>query len=192
MTALRYCRCMAGTICFLCGLLLIAPSVFPDTGSTGSEYEQKAEFICNFAKFVRWPGDEGEARPLQICILGKDPFGPALRMVADRTVRGRAVSFRVCPDIRGTENCHIVFVSASEKERVTAILTAFRPRPVLTVGDRPGFAVNGGMINLVHTGEQLRFEINTDAALQSGLHISSQLLKLARIVTVPSEKDDSQ
>ncbi|MEZ4525637.1 MAG: YfiR family protein [Desulfobacterales bacterium] len=167
-------------------------SIFPHSESTASEYQQKAEFICDFAKFVRWPQDENRDSPLRICILGKNPFGNALRSLENRSVRGRPVSFRLCPDEQGADDCHIVFVSALEKERLVSVLSRFRSRPVLTVGEFPGFAAEGGIISLIRTGDQIRFEINTEAARRSGLQISSHLLKLARIVTAPSERNNPQ
>ncbi len=40
------------------------------------EYQVKAAFLYNFAKFVEWPAETGGAPgALTICILGRDPFG---------------------------------------------------------------------------------------------------------------------
>jgi hypothetical protein len=55
-------------------------------------------------------------------------------------------------------------------------------RPILVVGESPGFAAEGGMINFVLEGTKLRFEVNPSAATRAGLSISSRLLKLARVV----------
>jgi hypothetical protein len=49
----------------------------------------------------------------------------------------------------------------------------------LLVGDGPGFINGGGMIGLVRFGNQIRFEINARAARQSGVSISSKLMRLA-------------
>ena len=42
-----------------------------------TEYQVKAAFIYNFAKFVEWPGDAftESAAPLRICVLGKTRSG---------------------------------------------------------------------------------------------------------------------
>ena len=54
---------------------------------------------------------------------------------------------------------------------------------VLTVADTPGFAERGVMINFFITREdKVRFEANLEEAENSGLRLSSQLLKLATIV----------
>jgi hypothetical protein len=54
--------------------------------------------------------------------------------------------------------------------------------PIHTVGDVSGFSRNGGMVELFLQDGKVRFEINLAAARQSRLKISSQLLKVARIV----------
>jgi len=52
----------------------------------------------------------------------------------------------------------------------------------LTVGETEGFAVLGGIINLMVEGNKLHFEVNLNAAERAGLKISSKLLSMARIV----------
>lgn len=77
-------------------------------------------------------------------------------------------------------DCHILFVGSSEDKR-------FRSFPkesagVLTVGETPGFASEGGVINFKLEAGRVRFEINATAAERRQFHISSKLLSLAQIV----------
>ena len=53
---------------------------------------------------------------------------------------------------------------------------------MLTVGDAPGFARDGGMLGLVQQGSRIVFDANPTAIRVSGLQVSSKVLKLARIV----------
>src|SRR4051812_10850373 len=50
------------------------------------EYQVKAAFLYNFARFTEWPGGTfaKPKDPLTICVLGQDPFGPDL----EETVKG--------------------------------------------------------------------------------------------------------
>jgi hypothetical protein len=64
-------------------------------------------------------------------------------------------------------------------------IQAVRGLPVLTIGETPGFATSGGMINLVLEDNRVRFEVNVKAAKEADLNISSRLLALARIVPTP-------
>ena len=151
--------------------------------ASADEYEIKAAFIYNFTKFVRWP-DADEGRPVILGILGKDPFGGAI----DRAVSGKHVGTRRIHVVRvakpeDASRCDILFVSASEEPNLKRILQGLGTAPVLTIGDTDGFAERGGMINLVTEGNRVRFEINVEAMERAGLRASSQLLRLATIVT---------
>ncbi len=53
---------------------------------------------------------------------------------------------------------------------------------VLLVGENDGFAERGAHANFYFERNRLRFEINARATRESGLGVSSELLKLARIV----------
>jgi YfiR/HmsC-like len=50
------------------------------------------------------------------------------------------------------------------------------------------FAEQGGLIGLRVEADKVRFDINVDAAQRTGLTMSSQLLKLARVVRSPFGK----
>ena len=61
----------------------------------------------------------------------------------------------------------------------TAYLRAVRGTPTLTVGETPEFRDAGGIVTFVLDRGNVRFEVNTDAATQNQLRISSRLLRLA-------------
>ncbi len=58
-----------------------------------------------------------------------------------------------------------------------------RQQPLLTISDIEGFAGGGGIIGLFLAERRVRFAINVGAARIAGLRISSQLLKLGRLVS---------
>lgn len=153
-------------------------------GPTLGEYQAKAAFLYNFTKFVEWPPQvfATPAAPLQICVLGDDPFGASLDALAERSTQGRALVIRRVATPGQGAACQILFIAASEEARLPQLLAALAARPVLTVADVPGFAEAGGMINLSVDESRVRMEINVEAAQRAGLRISSQVLRLARIV----------
>jgi hypothetical protein len=53
---------------------------------------------------------------------------------------------------------------------------------VLTISDGKGFAEAGGMIELYVEEGRMRFAINMGATERSGLHLSSRLLRLAKVI----------
>lgn len=142
------------------------------------EYKVKASYLYNFLQFVEWPVDAFANNTILLCVFGVDNFGAALRPIAGEIVRGRTIAVRYFQDVKGLENCHMVFVSASESERDSQVLQYLLGRPVLVVGETNGFAERGGTINLIQVADKIRFEINQQAAKRSRLKISAQLLKL--------------
>ena len=148
------------------------------------EYAIKIAFLYNFAKFVDWPPEsfKNEAAPFVLGIVGADPFGPALETLKDKTVKGHKLVIRKFSRQENLENCHILFISGSEKGSLRPILSTLKNHSILTVSDIDRFTSQGGMIGLVTSGNNVGFEINLDTVQQSKLKFSSQLLKLAKIV----------
>jgi hypothetical protein len=148
-----------------------------------TEYEVKAAFLYNFARFVEWPPDRLRAEPFVIAVLGHDPFGPVLdETVSGKMVAGRPIQVKRASRVDEVRDAQIVFVSASENKDLPAILKALDKPGVLTVGDVDGFAERGGAINVTVQSRRVRFEINPTQAEQAHLKMSSQLLKLATLV----------
>jgi hypothetical protein len=157
------------------------------TAQASLEYEVKAAFLYNFAKFVEWPDNAFASAdaPVVFCIVGTNPFDGALeRVINDRTAHGRRILVQETAE--GTPGaCQLVFVSGSEDGRVARVVQttqAAQGAPVLTVGESQAFNDAGGMIRLVVEEGGVRFDINAAIAERAGLKFSSQLLKLARKV----------
>jgi len=156
--------------------------------SDSSEYLIKAGFIYNFAKLVEWPtiSFAQPDSPIVIGILGEDPFGATLdKIVADKKINGRGLAVKRLKwsrDLKDLKDCNILFVSTSEKEHIESVIDAMKGLPILTIGDAPGFAKRGGVMNFVLEDNKVRFEVNVEAAKHADLTISSRLLTLAKIV----------
>lgn len=145
-----------------------------------TEYEIKAAFIYNFAKFVDWP--PSLSPEISLCILGKDYFAGAFEEIQGKPVGGKKFTARRIAAPGEAKSCAILFISSSEKENLDRILGAVKGFNLLTVGDTEGFAQQGVVINLYLEGGKVRFEINLEAVRSTGLRMSSKLLQLGRIV----------
>jgi hypothetical protein len=146
------------------------------------EYQVKAAFLYNFAKFVEWPpeafGNPSESLP--VCVLGEDPFGRALDdVISGKKIEGRALIVRRISDAHQAKGCRILFVSSSERRGVLSILAGINESGVLTVGEADSAASGGMIINFILEGGKIRFAINTAAAEREKLRFSSRLLSLA-------------
>ena len=158
-------------------------SVCADLG-TASEYAVKAAYLYNFAKFVEWPTQAfpSTTSPLVLCIVGKDPFGETLDTIAGKSVREWTLVVQHFAKVEESTGCHILFISASESSHLKTVLNQLKNAPILTVSDIDGFVEAGGMIGLVDVDQHIRFNINLLAVQRADLKISSQLLKLGKVV----------
>lgn len=172
-------RCLA--IFLVAAALLAAAS--PLAAAPAAANEVKAAFLCNFAEFVNWPEGKGTTGTVVIGILGEDPFGPLIDEAAQaRSVPAREIQVRRLERVEEAAEVQILFVSPSETERLAEILSALRYQAVLTVGDVPGFAAQGGVIGLKVEDKRVRLEVNVASATRAGLVVSSRLLNLAQLV----------
>lgn len=150
-----------------------------------SEYQIKAAFLFNFAKFVEWPPTvfSDPSAPLVLGIVGQDPFGPDLDLtVMGKTVNNRPLVIKRFPNRQTMEPCHILFVSQSEQDHLAQIIAAVRSSNTLTVSETDQFLDLGGIVNFLTVGNKIRFEIHQGAAERAGLKLSSKLLSLAATV----------
>jgi hypothetical protein len=176
----------AGWQIFVIGAVVCSLAI--GTGAQfATEYQVKAAYLFNFAKFVEWPPSSfaDASAPLQICVFGQDPFGQELRDITnEKIVNGRKLEVHQVVDLQLARACHILFIASSEKAQVKQILESLRGSGALTVGDTKAFAEQGGMINFVLESNRVQFEVNRKAAEQAGLKISSKLLSVAKLVIV--------
>lgn len=181
MAVLRFAgvRAFLPLLCLLC--LWGHPSPLRADGA-GLEYRLKAGFLVNFARFTTWPASAwaGDSSSLNLCILGADPFGPALVGVEEKQVARHPIALRHADTVPSTPGaCHLLFVSRSEAGHLDRILAATAGLPVVTVSDIPGFAASGGVFEFRHRDGRLAFVINNTRARASGIQVSASLLNLA-------------
>jgi hypothetical protein len=179
--------------------ILLAGTAYRAQGqdtSASSEYLIKAGFIYNFASLVQWPSTSFPQAdsPVVITILGEDHFGSTLDRVLDgKKINGRPFAIKrfksvvqLQKAVVDPKECQILYVSASEISHLNEAIQAVKGLPILTIGETPGFAKSGGMINLILEDNRVRFEVNVEAAKQADINISSRLLALARIIQSPA------
>lgn len=168
----------------ICVLMFLAPFRAFSTGEQEfNEYEVKAAFLVNFFKFVEWPSRarDGSAGYM-LCIYGSDPFGQYAKALDGSKVRGKVLEVKKVSSTRSLKGCNMLFVSSSERRRINSVLDSVRGADLLTVGDTDGYAQSGIMVNFFIEENKVRFEINMNAIKRAKINVSSQLLKLGRIV----------
>jgi hypothetical protein len=164
--------------CHLALLLPLLPAAAH--AQTADEYAAKAAFIYNIALFTTFPNPNGTVR---LCVLGRDPFGSVLAAL-DGKALGNA-RLEVGYPRSGAEalvQCHILFISASEADSLSALADSARTAGVMTIADIKGAARKGVMLELCVDERRIAFEFNGAAARAAGISLSSKVLRLARAI----------
>jgi hypothetical protein len=168
------------TAVLLFSLILVFKSFAQDSPPT--EYQIKAAFLYNFAKFVQWPTQAfaSPTSPIVIGVLGENVFGDDLeKTIRGKVINDRPLQFKQFHSVTEVTNCQILFISTSEKNSLPKILDGLQGASVLTVSETDRFTEAGGMINFVIEDDKIHFQINNEAAKKARLTISSKLLSLA-------------
>ena len=141
----------------------------------------EAAFLYKFGSFVEWPAGAfpSPATPVNVCIVGHDPFGETLdRMVQGQSIGGRPVLLTRLSTVSPAAGCHIAFLGGSPAQPAVMAAQVLAAAPVLTVADdaAPDARV---AIRFATVANRVRFRIDQRLAAQAGLTISSKLLNLA-------------
>ncbi|MFC1569371.1 YfiR family protein [bacterium] len=150
-----------------------------------TEYQIKAKYLYNFARFVDWPEEsfQNPDSPFVIGIIGNDPYGIDLeKTIEGKQIKNRKFMIRHYQNLENLSSCHILFIGVDNRSRRSQIFNKIKNKSILTVGDENNFAKDGGMINFIIKEKRIRFKINRDAVKQSGLKMSTNLFKMAEIV----------
>ncbi len=151
---------------------------------TSQEYQLKAAFLVNFARFITWPEQSftPERPELIICVAGKNPFGNALSGVESKKIGGRNVRVVAVDSLKKVPRCHMLYVGKSEESDLDILPAIFSRQAVVVVSDISGFLKDGGSIEFVSKENRLSFAINNSALKQRGIQVGASLLDLAVLV----------
>jgi hypothetical protein len=164
---------------------LIIPCSFLAWAENISEYQVKAAYLYNFAKFVEWPAVDAESasEPFRFCVLDEPSFEAELkRIVNGKTIAGRPANVVGVQNGEQSRSCQILFISSSHDARSRPILDLLHSASVLTVGESERFLEQGGVINFVLQEDRVHFQVNRKAANEAGLRISARLLSVAKLI----------
>jgi YfiR/HmsC-like len=179
---------------FLLSLLLLAlttvagwscpATLHAESTSANGEYQIKAAMIYNILSYVEWPVELllAENSPLTICIAGSGAMDSVIPALNGQHQKGHPLIAREITTADDAKKCQVLIINTSERLQLPAIFEKTQQLSLLTISDLNGFSEAGGIVELAKDGTKIRLEINLSAARQHRIKISSQLLKLARIV----------
>lgn len=143
----------------------------------------KSAYIVNFIRFTEWPepAKTSSREPITLEVVGDDELFGVLRSFARQDIaRTIGLSVESCSTSQCLKSAKAVFLGRSAAG-FESTLGQLKGLPVLTISDVPGFADQGGMIEIKYENNKLTFIVNRDAVARAGLYISAQLLQLGEV-----------
>jgi len=164
-------------------LILFATESVSLAADTNFEYKLKALYISRLADFITWP-NETEKQAFKICIDSIDEVAIQLKKIKLADVLNRQVEIIAPPKDLSIAQCNFLYLSQGQVD------SSLANSPVLTLSSQPGFAEQGGMIEFYIEQGKVRMKANLVAINQSGIKLSSKLLRLLKIVKQKDDADD--
>lgn len=147
----------------------------------------KAAVVLKIAKFVSWPDHTPSANQFTVClyqnpILNEESHQFNLEKLWPNSVITKEIN--TWPE---ADNCNLLLVEANKLLAFKLDVKHGPHKPVLVIADltqgpSKGKAHTGVHVALVRQGTRIAFEVHLSELGKSGLKISSEFLKLARIV----------
>ncbi len=146
----------------------------------------KIAYMERFARFINWPDSlefNQEDGNFVFGLIGNTDLSEELEeFFLTHQIKKVPVRLVHFSDIEDLDACNLLFISESEKKNLNNILEMTTGKPILTISDTEGFCEAGVLINFFIEDELLKFEINKDAAQESGLSVSFMLFKKAKLI----------
>lgn len=143
-----------------------------------TEQSMRAAMVFNFLKFTEFPPESvANLQQIRLCVaVGDQRQAEALVALSGRKVWGRELTV-VRLAGRG-DDCQVLYVDSRQRWNVVENLRV--SLRTLTISAYPGFARDGGMIEIALQEDGARFDINLAESRRAGFRFSPQLLRLAR------------
>lgn len=154
-----------------------------EAATVDREFQVKAAFLFNFAKYGEWPPESLQNLPFEFCIAQQPQLvSILLRNVTGRQLHEREIKVAELSDGL-TDNCRVVYIGADAGTSLQQqIIASVREKPTLLVGDASNFLADGGAIQFHLAAGTVHFSVNLDNARAQHISISSKLLRHADTV----------
>ena len=165
----------------LIALLLLCNGVPSHSSEVSQEYQLKAAFLFNFARFITWPENAlpEESKTINFCIIGENPFGTILSNIESKIISGHSVKIYYLDTRSNPQQCHLAFFGKGTGGEPQDIEWKFTSETTLTVSDMKDFINIGGDIEFIRKKNRIKFVINNSRLKRKGLTPRASLLELA-------------
>lgn len=175
-------------LCYFTFLILFGQQVH----AADRELSLKAGLVFNFARYSQNQGDtrlntiNSTNSDYVICSASPQFIEVAQNVLANKRIGQQALTLKQISYTNNELNqCQIIFFESE------ALFQQFLEMPITTkpmlIGHIDNFIDLGGHINFIYVGGKIRFEISPEQLAQSGIKVSSKVIRLGKVKTGGAE-----
>lgn len=134
-----------------------------------------AAYLYHFTKFTEWP----TVSPVfHYCVYEDANFADLLQQTySGKTIGEASIDVKNISSQAKLDDCQLIYFP---QPGPADFLRKASQYAILSVGNQKDFTELGGIIYLFEENQKIRFYVNNAAAVNAGLKISSQLLRLSK------------
>lgn len=140
----------------------------------------KARFVARFVQLTEWPPPP--PTQFRYCVAGNTALLQALQQTKLYSTQGEPLQIEAVEQPAEAVTCQLLILSLDQHAELNRWQQQLMLTPVLVITDNSEAFHSLAVIGLITEPDGMSFRINHSLALQRGLKLSSQLLKLAREV----------
>ena len=164
----------------LCFTLLLIPS--QSANAVETEYALKAGFLFNFARYSEWNNTQTKLNTFTLCSPDINFINTANSILAKHTVNNLPINAQLVSLLEpNLAQCQVLFITSNTLEQWQSS-TPSNLNNIMIAGETESFIEQGGHIRFFLSGGKIRFEVSPGKLTQSGITMSSKVLRLGRVV----------
>lgn len=145
--------------------------------SNAQQEKYYAAFIYQFTKYVNW---SSQSTSFIIAVVGNTSATATLKEISkEKKVGSNPISLVEWNSPNDIGNCNVLFVPASQKANLSAIINKAGSKPILIVTESSGTISSGADISFQKNEGKIQFELNKTNLQKKGLTVSTDLERLA-------------
>lgn len=151
---------------------------------TLEEHAVLAALTFNIVRLTSWPESSpaNANEELQLCLVGDNVVQQSFLSIDRKNFGKKTLNVINMTRLRNLKQCQVLYISELKQNLLQQVFVELNNEPILTIGESHQFAATGGMVGLENVNGKINILVNLAVVRQSGLNISSRLLKLAHIV----------
>ena len=171
---------------FFVALLLLGTVSKGQAQNQVTEGEAKQKYIVVVMRYTTWPESAfpSPTAPFVFGVLGENHYRNEFNQLTKGTVQKHPINVKMCSTIEEAKQCHLVFVSSSEKGRLKEILAELKTSEVMTIGETESFTNLGGRINLTLDKGKVKCEISKSANSRAKFKVGSEFMQTTLVTLV--------